>query len=418
MLTSIKLILLYSTLNTGEGAHIQQIANSLNQYLKPCHTITIDANSSAFDIQKRYETEVKDLPSPSEQKIIILSAGEKGGSALETLVKSPWFDSKQTYIYWGTHQFTPQITKHKSYNVDHLMIPSSAIKNEEQKTLLEKAPFHSFTFAVPSQTLSLTDLKTSYETWRLKNKPSLKSKYLIVLLPGDAPDEEGALKYFTKESAEELFEKVYHLWKKLGSKQTLLIENSPRTGKYNPTNGQIDCTHEYKKGESASIAIDKVSLHFLSLLDKRKIPYRFFNFAIEQEGIKKTVLSDFNPLLFVAKKTDSYFILPGESVTLLGQIPLYLNPKKIIIFQPSSMNSSHHSVYQEGLRRGYYSFFNQEGSFTSPAHPKQRRKDDSQQVAWDIYQGIQKKFHMKKRFSSCHSKDQNSKKLSNDDRSL
>ena len=72
---------------------------------------------------------------------------------------------------------------------------------------------------------------------------------------------------------------------------TILIQNSPRTGKYDKDgkDAKIVCNHEHRKGEEPQL--DEVSAHFLSLfkemekVNKIKIPYTFFNFAFEVSEI-------------------------------------------------------------------------------------------------------------------------------------
>ena len=159
------------------------------------------------------------------------------------------------------------------------------------------------------------------------------------MLPGDAPDSNNKIKYFTKNSAKELFNNIYELWKNSGSKHKIIIHNGPRTGKYDQSTGKIDSNHEDNK-------TDKISEYFIELLNSSKMEFSFFNFNFESDGLIKKSNSIYKQMLYIAKTKDkdNYFIIPGESVSMIGQVPLYIKSDKVILFKSTSMNQEHELV--------------------------------------------------------------------------
>lgn len=221
------------------------------------------------------------------------------------------------------------------------------------------------------------------------NKPLLANKYIIVMMPGDAPDSNEKIRYFTKDSATKLFQDVYKLWEDKGKEHKIIIENSPRTGKFDPNTGALVGKHEYIKGQNPEVAVDKISKYFVSLF--KDIDHQFFNFAFEIDGEQKRTISVFNPLLYLANQgEDNIFILPGSSVSLMAQIPLYLPTDRIILFKTSSMNEDHENIFNAAFNRNYLSYFNTNGEVVMPGVIEQRMEDDSLQIARDISNALLK----------------------------
>ena len=240
-------------------------------------------------------------------------------------------------------------------------------------------------FAVPNKNPSLAELKISYDNWDILNKPSPDGKYIIVTLPGDAPDPDGKILQFSSSSSKKLFNDVKKLWQEKGQKHIILLQNSPRTGRFD-INGQIICSHEYNYLESPSVAIDNVSKEFINWLkEEPNLNYRFFNFSIEINGDKRKTISSYYPLLYLAQKgKNNYFITPGESISMLSQTPSYISPNKNIVFLPDSMNESHESVFSLAEKRKYLSYFSNNGMIIEANSNNLRTENDAAILANDI----------------------------------
>ncbi len=388
-----KLILLYSLTQAGDASHIKALEKQLSLDLKFEKIVTINADEQKDKLLKEFEKISKSEKDPTKNEIhhLFLTVGEKGGEALEIFANNNLINDK-SYVYWGTHQFIGKIKNYKNLKLDHLQIPASAIDSSEKEEIINNIPNVSKTLTVPNSNPSLQELKESFAKWEKHPLVSVDKKYITVLLPGDAPDPSNKMQYFTKESALKLFQHLHKIWLNDSTKRTVILQNGPRTGKYDPVTGKVVCSHEYKTGEPEENAIDKISSYFSSLRVQEKIPYFFKNFSFELNTGQRIKHSDFEPILYLTYKTKSIFIFPGESISLIGQLPLYLDPENVIAFYSSSMNQEHKLALEEAFKRGYLSKFAEAGNIISPKQPHKLEFDDTAHVASAIYKGYKQKF--------------------------
>ncbi len=384
------IIILCSLINAGDRSNAIAVYEQILKQIPSVVRYDIDASKDPVELVKQYTELDKKL---GKENYVIVTVGEKGIQALELFQKEKLIPSN-VFVAAGMYQYFHGMDKQV---LDYVSLPESAVNTDEAKRFIESVPKHRLTFAVPSKNPTLDELKKNYDNWDVKNKPDLKHSYIIVMLSGDAPDITGKMRYFTKESAQKLFDDVYGLWEKNGKKHKIIVQNGPRTGKFNPKTGEIANLHDYKKGKDSSVAIDDISKEFLSMLDSRKILYQFYNFAFEVDGDKKKPISVYNQLLYISLQNSNpknYFILPAESVSSIGQITLYLNPDQIIAFRSDSMNESHEEILRMAIRKNYLSYFTDSGEVVAPNPPASKRVgDDASDVANDIIDGFNKKFH-------------------------
>ena len=375
MLKSI--VLLYSLINVGDISHGNALVEKLkqdNQVLS--EIIVIDANLPKAELQSGYKRVVSKL---NPHNSMILAVGEKGLLALSTLKAAKLLYGSNGYIGASVHQYFDVIEDLKRH-LSFLAIPEAALDSEAKKAVIRSLPYTVLTLAVPAINPTIDQLKAAYDNWDINpsNKPPINNSYIVVMLPGDAPDQNGQIKSFTKESVKKLFDNIVALRSKYRDKYTVVVQNGPRTGKFNPQNGEIICAHEYEKGKDSATAIDGISQYFVSLLEQHSIPHYFFNFAFEIDGKNKKGLSVFNQLLYVAQmKQDNYFIVPGESISMLSQIPLYFEPGRVVVFKPDSMNASHNAIFHVIKNRGNISYFSDEQHVVVPEHPVKMKNDDT-----------------------------------------
>jgi hypothetical protein len=83
----------------------------------------------------------------------------------------------------------------KDLPLDYLAIPESVLNTDEKKQVINKIPKVTLTFSVPTDNPTIFELKESYEKWDITNKPNLDNDYIIIMLPGDAPDSNNKIKY-------------------------------------------------------------------------------------------------------------------------------------------------------------------------------------------------------------------------------
>lgn len=292
-------------------------------------------------------------------------------------------NNKRSYNCLVIHQYFNMIPELK---LNHIIIPEATIDDSRKKKVIYSFPKQTLTFASLSNNLSREELKLTYDNWKDPHKPLLDKDYIIIMMPGDAPDTSNKMHYFTKESAKELFNNVYKLWINQGKKHKIIIQNGPRTGKYSPDTGYIRGKHEYHFGQDPSTAIDDVSKYFIQLF--QEMDYLFLNFAIEINENNRKIISYYNPLLYLATQNNNIFIISGASISLIGEIPLYLPANRIILFKPSSMNESHNSIFNLAFKQHYLSYFSSNGEVVTPKIIRKRNNNDVSLVAKDILTGF------------------------------
>lgn len=363
-----KIVFLYSTVNIGDEANANSIFNELSKKSSIKERFDIDVNEDFSLIATQYLA--------LNHKDIVFAVGEKAMSFLSYLHKNGLIDKRESIVAATIHQYDDGI---KKIPLDYLALPAVVLDNEEKRKVVANINSFTLTFSVPTNNPSTDILKQSYDNWNIDNKPSLENEYIIIMLPGDAPDSKNNIRYFTKQSAELLFEDIKKLWLKNSSKHKIIIHNGPRTGRYDSESGEISCNHESEE-------MDQVSQYFLSLFERSNIEYQFFNFYFKIENGTKTPVSVFNQLLYLSEgeNKDNYFIVPGESVSMLGQIPLYLESNKVIVFKSSSMNEAHELVFNSAVEHNYVSYFDDNSEVVKPNNSKKRENDDVSEIVDDF----------------------------------
>jgi hypothetical protein len=247
---------------------------------------------------------------------------------------------------------------------------------------------------VPNNNPNLDELKTFYANWNKNHSLDSNEKYIFVVLPGDAPTNKNVMRYFTKDSAIELAKKVKKLWEKLGKTHTIVVHNSPRTGKHDPISAKVICTHQVEGKEySISKPDDYISKIFMAQLQEWKLPTKFYRFVFEINEGKQKPISGLNAFYYLlSKNSANILVLPGESVSMMGQAPLYANTNQIIVFQPSSMNEVHEKLMNLGLEEGYFCKFDELDNTSKQKNSPKKFTSDSKKVARHIWQGMFKKF--------------------------
>ncbi len=385
----IKVLLLVSTLNIGDVSSAEEILRLFRADIsKTTMTFaTVDASFAAEDLMRSFTSKVRN----NKDCFLVVAVGNKGYEALDLLAKHKLLQDNM-YIYWVGDTMPPDLNdKVAQLHIDHITIPQHLTNQKLYEKLQQESEFVSTTFGVPSKTVSLEMLEAYYRNWnkgRFANRPALDKKYIIVMLPGDTQDSGGQIRLFSKASAKSLFEKVVALHKNNPDFE-ILVHSGPDTGKFAEDAKDIACNHEYSKGQV--VPLDEVSKYFIALLDESKIKYKFFNFGFELKYNIKKAVSVLDPLLFVAASTDSYYIVPAESVAQISHLTLYLDPAKLIAFESDSMNDEHMKMLDLAWSNGYLSKFNDKNEIISPDRGALRNNRDVVEVVQNIITGVRQK---------------------------
>lgn len=385
----IKVLLLVSVINVGDVSNAEQTLRMFRTEMGSQRVTfaTVDAGFDEENLIRSFSSKARS----NTDCFLVVAVGDKGLKALETLVSKNMIQDNM-YVYWTGHQYFEDLKQAKNFKIDHIMLPQFAVNDAILRELAKEVKYVDLTFGVPTKTLSLSELELSYKNWnraRFGDKPALDKRYIIVMLPGDAPDIDGKIKVFTEKSAKSLFDKVYALYQKHGSDTEVIIHNGPRTGRYDPQDPQnILCNHEHENGKE--IPLDNISKYFLSLLEEHKVPRKFFNFSFETKYNIKKPHSVSDQLIYIATNTDSYYILPSESISQISQLTLYIDPSRLIAFEPDSMNQEHKKLLNDAWNNGYLSKFEGE-NIVSPVRGVLRNSDDNIGVIKHILEGMHNK---------------------------
>jgi hypothetical protein len=363
----IKILFLASSLNTGDLNQKDAILSALSN-IEPIEIIVDASSPNAKEIFLD--------KAPQNEKYITIAIGDHGQNLLLELKNH--IDKENNYVVLSTHQYTDKIAELTLNKIiDHIALPEATINSKARKHISKIN--QSLLFTVPTKNPSLDNLKHDYNNWNEPTKPSLDKKYIIVTLPGDIIDPSGKISLFSLSSAKELLKYIKKLWMDTNKEYEVIIQNSPRTGKYDH-NGNIICSHQHNNNE-----IDHISLKFIAWLEEENIPHKFFNFTFK-DGKTNSV---YNQLIYLGiEGKDNYFITSAGSISMMAQIPFYIPANKNIAFKPDSMKEAHTAIFNLGIDRQYFSYFLKDGTIAKSTSSKIKTDDDAKKLANDLTKAI------------------------------
>lgn len=379
----LKILVLVSSLNIGDLSHKDALLSNITS---PHSETIIDASST--NAEQQYLDFIRAVP--EDEKFVTLAIGMHGQDLLYSLGHE--LHKKNNYVVLGIHQYTDKVGELAKNNIiDHIALPESSL-SYRAKLSIENIN-QSLLFAVPTINPSVSELESSFSSWNHPDKPDLAKKYIIVTLPGDAPisnerksddvvaeDSGQVIRRFSIDSAMELFIDIKQLWEDNGREHIIILQNGPRTGKYDET-GVVVCPHQWSEDPMSDFSVDYISKSFVENLEGAEIPYKFFNFTFKDGK----PLSVYKPLLYAAiSNENNYFITPGESVSALGQIPYYIPGNRNIVFIADSMNEDSMSVFRSACEREYLSYFSKDNNVTLTGRSTLRTDNDAKKFANDI----------------------------------
>ena len=248
-----------------------------------------------------------------------------GSSGLSFLRASGKHIPKGTAVVWSGHQVFPELSS-VAERITLTFLPAHAVSEKDQRVLGQKTKL-ALLEGVPHRIMKSSLSKTRQE-FESKNgalpKPQLED-LLGIVLPGDAPDKQGEMLYFTPEHAKKLAKNIVAIE---GPNKHYLVTNGPRTG-----------SHDYiskKKLDPSrhrSQKVDEVTSAFMDELTKL--------------GVKKMQLFDFQfsklPSVYQALLSlaaDGMRLhIPGESTSMVTESTDVAS--NIVIDLVPSMNQDH-----------------------------------------------------------------------------
>lgn len=311
---ALKVYLLSNHNNAGDRNHTLGIANHLS-----AQAIEIDTSSTSPESIK--EDVLKAL---KNEKVIVLGAGEGGVQGIQQLSTMP-----NLTIALSSHMYLPSYSDDVINKVNFIALPKHTPDNDKKKLgakLIEVTGVpHNRERKVAEQT---------YNEWK-KELPAC-SRYVGVMLGGDAPTPTNQIRLFTKKDAEQLAKYLAEHTKD----ECILVLNGPRTGKHDDNHNVISTAHKNGK-------LDKVTQHFVHLLkeqlDSKRV--KVFDFQFNN----KTPYNSFDLAIGAINETDGYLLIPGDSTSMVSEAIDNIKPGHVLIYTNNAMNEIHTAHVQTEL---------------------------------------------------------------------
>ncbi|MBW8308750.1 MAG: mitochondrial fission ELM1 family protein [Candidatus Paracaedibacteraceae bacterium] len=271
---------------------------------------------------------IRNLPeSGTQEKIIILSVGDYGIDAFKK-IKAEINNPHIRYVL-SSHQLTDKIFLERD-NIDLIALPAHAISKDFEKEFKKENVSKIIPTIGVAHNLNKQQIEAAYEENKDKILP-LKAckKYIGVILGGDAPDSSNKMHYYTAEEAVRLADHVAGLAKRENA--VILATDGPRTGKHNPTNGQVNEKVHTEQGE-----LDAVSGAFQLKLSQHLPPdqFKFYGFIHGKPSLSKAIFG-------AVVKTQGKIFIPSESTSMISEGIDSMGKDMMVVYPTNSMNDTH-----------------------------------------------------------------------------
>ena len=281
----------------------------------------------------------------------------------------------KTTIIWSGHQIFEGFEDVAPF-ISLAIVPGHAVNKDFVTKVVGKTRLL-LVSGVPHR-ITRASLQKARQEFEKKNGPiptAPLSNMVGVVLPGDAPDANGVMQYFTPQDAQKLAVNIANLE---GTNKHYLVTNGPRTGSHNYlSKTKLDPSpHQIK-------LVDEVTSAFIKELMKK--------------GVKKVNLYDFQfsnlPSVYqslLSLAVDGMRIhIPGESTSMVTESTDV--SRNIIIDVVPSMNSDHHHHLQAIKEQKLANILGWDGKLIKPARSwiSDERKTPAEAAALAIIKLVQ-----------------------------
>lgn len=306
----------------GDMNHALGIQNALSQKIGNERVKKLQ-----FDINN-IEQMPKQLSNNKSENILI-AIGTHGIKAIKELSEKDL--TNKITIVWSGHQYLNEVNE--IINIadiislpDHLDVNSMNYKQGKAKLVKTSGLAHNLNIRSSKLALNLDKF----------NIPE-SNKYIAIFLGGDAPKPDGTMLYFTPEQATELAKNISPL---LPKDATVLITNSPRTGRFDPKTGnEVSQIHR-------SETVDLTSKAFINTLKNEGIKIYFENFVFGEP-------SAYSAFLYLANMSNGMAFVTGDSTSMISEVADNIEYGNLYVLSIPSMNETHKahisSLYSHGV---------------------------------------------------------------------
>jgi hypothetical protein len=335
LIKGVNIVRLFDDEHRGDNSNVAGTSFELQKLCKEQLPISCDSYSFKTD---DIHALVQFVNNHTNYLTIMLLAGEHEIPIIKD-IKSKINSENKVYISWSAHQLSNNITELVDY-VDSVALPSHVLTKDNHNFFLEGKIKLIETVGVPHD-LRKETLEKEYYLW--KDTVPTSSKYEVVVLGGDAPDQNGKMHYFSKEEARDFGE---YIATHRNKEAVLLVVNGPRTGKHDPSTGKILDSHftfdKYNR-EVINYKLDEVSCAFKGALTNNNLiedkDFKFFDFKFYPDRV---INAYYGLLGFAIFQTVKKFFIPGDSISTISEvIDFFSNHSSIIIYTHRGMSESH-----------------------------------------------------------------------------
>ena len=304
---ALKVYLLSNHNNAGDHNQALGVAKHLSNQTK-------DIDTSQVNPETIKEQIAQDL---KHEKVIVLGAGEGGVKGINELPCNA-----NLVIGLISHIFLPNYEDVALLNkINFIALPKHLAKTDKDKVGLKLLEVT----GVPHN----RDIKAAEQTFNeWKKELPICSRYVGVMLGGDAPTPVNDINLFTKQDAEQLAKYIGEHAKG----ECVLVLNGPRPGKHDEQKKLIPKAHKDGK-------LDQITQHFVNLLTDRLGSERVKVFDFQFNN--KPPYNSFDLVIGAINATDGYLFIPGDSTSMVSEAIDNIKAGHVIIYANNAMNEVH-----------------------------------------------------------------------------
>jgi len=332
------LYLFYNDKNVGEKNQVLGIARFLKQSFPDMTETTVkleDQETLLSDVRENFQE-------GSGNKGILVTAGNDGIALLEHLGAQP-----NMVLAHSSHQWTEDHNRLKGV-ADIVSLPRHDITPENLGSL--ESPYtRVIQTAGVAHNLSVADIQKAYH--EQKGTLPNASKYLGIILGGDAETPDKKMLYYTPEEAKDIAGYIALQIREENPQPHLLILNGPRTGKHHPLTGKVIETR-HRDGNK-----DGVTRVFIETLKAQGLTegndFTLLDFQFGKPSAYPVVLG-------ALQATKSPVFVAGESTSMVSETADCL-PGLVTVYTHSAMNGNHQNHCESEYAAGRVSILENHG---------------------------------------------------------
>ena len=331
----------------GDRSQLLGVAREATEYFK---SKSVTVNIEEYDISqlKSLEEKIKN----NNDLSVLVSVGYYGIKSIMELKKDKDIVNKIIAVHLShqlldngesSHLDLIQAKDNDQFGADIVVLPEHVLGEDLRKKLTGANTVLVSTRGVPHN-LQLADIDEDYNKY--KSQIAVNEKYLAVILAGDVPDGKDKYKCYITEEAEKLAMYVSDM--ALKNNYFVLVSNGPRTGKY-------DCQAQNKRDvHDQNSSLDPITLRFQQVLTKRNVPFKLFDFKLNQPSMYKALLGS------VLHNNNSLILVPGESTSMVSEVIDTINSDRVIVYFTPTMNQEHIKHVRQEFDYGHASVIDQD----------------------------------------------------------